>query len=111
MGKLFIVPIHVKRMEKSIMPDEMSGGYVSCYADGIDYADAVKKCLDALKADGLYPHEIMQPILELDLKDWSRHVAEQWPAQVESLPNQGEFESKIKAGKVIYGPIGSYVDL
>jgi hypothetical protein len=108
MEKIFIVPIHVKRMEKSIMPISISGGYVSCYAGGDNYQDAVKRCLDALMVDGLYPHEIIQPIGELAMEDWSRHVAEQWPAQVESLPHQAEFEATIREGKVVYGPIGLY---
>ena len=45
-------------MENSIMPDSMSDAYASCYAASANYEEAVKKVLEKLISDGLYPVEI-----------------------------------------------------
>ena len=57
MGHVFIIRVHVQRMENSIMPDSMSDAYASCYAASANYEEAVKKVLEKLISDGLYPVE------------------------------------------------------
>lgn len=106
--KVFIVPFHVKRMDESIMPPELAGAYVSCYASGRDYSEATERCLKRLVADGLHPIEILQPINEMKLEDWERHIKEVWSGYAASLPSQQEFEDAIKKDAVVYGPFGSY---
>jgi hypothetical protein len=108
LSKIFVVPFHVKRMEQSIMPSELSKAYVSCYAKGNDYAEVVEKSLKKLIADGLYPEEVLQPIFEMESEDWISHVREMWPDYAASLPTQSEFEDAILKGEVVYGPFGSY---
>ena len=44
MSYVFIIRIHVRRMENSIMPDSMSDAYASCYAASANYEEAVKRC-------------------------------------------------------------------
>ena len=61
MGHVFIIRVHVRRMENSIMPDSMSDAYASCYAASANYEEAVKKVLEKLISDGLYPVEILTP--------------------------------------------------
>ncbi|WP_218190542.1 hypothetical protein [Pseudomonas sp. NFACC24-1] len=90
------------------MPSDFSGAYVRCYVSGVDYVDASQKALRRLSDDGLYPVEILQPILEMSSEDWSEHIKEQWPDHFESLPTQFEFEEVIQNNKVVYGPFGSY---
>ncbi|PHV10067.1 hypothetical protein [Chitinimonas sp. BJB300] len=108
MTKVFIIPFHVRRLDISIMPAGFSGGYVSCYSPGNDYVEATKKALGKLAEDGLNPEEILQPIHEIDTKNWSRHISEQWPDQADSLLDQDEFEKEMASGHVVYGPFGSY---
>ncbi|WP_322026162.1 hypothetical protein [Burkholderia sp. BCC1977] len=108
MGKIFIIPFHVKRMEPSIMPSSLEGAYVSCYASGRDYAEAAEKCLTRLIEDGLHPEEILQPIHEMRMEDWAKHVNDVWKDQATSLPDQAAFEEAIEGGAVVYGPFGSY---
>ncbi|AUA56389.1 hypothetical protein CVS48_10270 [Achromobacter spanius] len=109
MEKVFIIPLHVTRMEDSVMPVNFSGAYVSCYASGVDYVEATKRVLARLLEDGLHPEEILQPIQQMDVNGWSQHVLEQWPHQAKSLPNQNEFNGLIEQGGVVYGPFGSYI--
>lgn len=106
--KVFVVPFHVKRMEKSIMPSDFSGAYVSCYAAGKDYVEATEKSLKKLTEDGLHPQEILQPIHEMNSENWTKHISEMWADHVDSLPTQAEFEEAIENDKVVYGPFGSY---
>ncbi|WP_206171190.1 hypothetical protein [Trinickia terrae] len=61
-----------------------------------------------LVADGLNPLEVLQPIHEMKLEDWARHVSEVWRDQADSLPDQAAFEEAIKSDAVVYGPFGSY---
>jgi hypothetical protein len=105
---VFIVPFHVKRAAESIMPENVTGAYVSCYAAADNYEIAVAKCLSALQTDGMRVEEILQPINAMSIADWSRHIAEQWPDQAGQMPSQQEFESSVRAGNVVYGPFGSY---
>ena len=42
MSHVFIIRVHVRRMENSIMPDSMSDAYASCYAASANYEEAVK---------------------------------------------------------------------
>ncbi|MBY6192140.1 hypothetical protein KUV22_17090 [Microbulbifer agarilyticus] len=106
--KVFIIPFHVKPLENSIMPPELGGAYVSCYATGETYVEATEKALQKLAEDGLHPEEILQPINEMLASDWSVHINEQWKDYVSNLPTQSEFEASIISGKVVYGPFGSY---
>ncbi len=106
--KVFIIPFHVSRMNVSIMPDNCSGAYVSCYSLGSNYIEATQKALIKLTEDGLHPEEILQPVHQIDIESWSQHKAESWPDQAGSLLSQAEFEDVIKNGGVIYGPFGSY---
>ena len=106
--KVFIVPFHVKPLENSIMPSDLSGAYVSCYAAGETYVEATESALKKLSEDGLHPEEILQPINEMQVSDWVVHINDQWKEYVGNLPNQSEFETTIASGKVVYGPFGSY---
>jgi hypothetical protein len=105
---VFIVPVHVKRAEKSIMPESISGAYVSCYTVSETYQFAVKKCLAALQSDGMYTEKILQPISMIRTADWEQHVLDQWPSYIGQMPNQSEFEAAMMCGDVVYGPFGSY---
>jgi hypothetical protein len=107
--KVFIIPFHVKRMSPSIMPMEFSEAYVSCYTSGENYVEATKKSLKTLLADGLHPHEVLQPIFEMDSANWIFHVLEKWPEYEDSLPNQADFERTISDDKVVYRPFGAHV--
>jgi hypothetical protein len=95
-------------MKKSIMPPEILGAYVSCYARGQSYVEATEKALKKLSEDGLYPEEILQPIYEINSSSWSQHVAEKWPDNVDGLLSQSDFEAAMQADRVIYGPFGAY---
>ena len=90
------------------MPTSFNGAYVSCYSSASDYVEATKKVLAKLSEDGLHPEEILPPIHEMDVEDWSLHISEQWPDQANSLLNQDEFEATMRNGGVVYGPFGSY---
>ena len=90
------------------MPIDYSGAYVSCYAPGSDYVEAVERILKKLALDGLHPEEILQPIHEMNSESWSQHVSEMWPDQASSLLDQVEFEDIMKNSGVVYGPLGSY---
>ncbi|WP_330959316.1 hypothetical protein [Photobacterium sp. 53610] len=106
--KVFIIPFHVKPLENSIMPPDLCGAYVSCYAAGETYIDATKSALRKLADDGLHPEEILQPIQEMQVSDWTVHINDLWEAYVSDLPGQSDFEKSIASGKVVYGPFGSY---
>lgn len=106
--KIFVVPFHVKRMEQSIMPPELSGAYVSCYTAGNDYVEATQKSLKKLSEDGLHPQEILQSIHEMNSENWTKHINEMWADHIASLLTQIEFEDAIKNDQVVYGPFGSY---
>jgi hypothetical protein len=108
LDNVFIVPFHVKRAPESIMPENVTGAYVSCYAAADSYEIAVERCLSVLQVDGMRVEEILQPINAMSIADWSRHIAEQWPDQVGKMPSQQEFESSVRGGSVVYGPFGSY---
>lgn len=108
MTKVFIIPFHVKRAADSILPPDASGAYVSCYAAGKDYVEAVQKALRQLGEDGLRAEEILEPVHEMKSESWARHVLETWADQAAGLPNQARFEAAMKDGEVIYGPIGTY---
>lgn len=108
MPKVFIIPVHVKRLENSLMPRELSGAYVSCYTSAEDYVEGAEKSLSKLKADGLYPEEILQPIQVMASELWSEHIKETWREFVTSLPDQLEFDELMLNGGVVYGPFASY---
>lgn len=108
MNSIFIVPFHVKRESESIMPENVAGAYVSCYAAAENYEIAVERCLSALRSDGMRVEEILQPINAMKVSDWSRHIEEQWPGYAGQMPSQKEFESSMTGGSVVYGPFGSY---
>ncbi|WP_459780524.1 hypothetical protein [Photobacterium sp. R1] len=92
--KVFIIPFHVKPLENSIMPPDLCGAYVSCYAAGETYIDATKSALRKLADDGLHPEEILQPIQEMQVSDWTVHINDLWEAYVSDLPGQSDFEKK-----------------
>lgn len=108
MSKVFIIPLHVKALKKSIMPQNLNGAYVSGYVKGESYIDAVEKVLKKLAKDGLHPEEILQPINELESSSWSEYIKESWLDYIDSFPDQDEFEETIKNGNVIYSPFASY---
>lgn len=89
------------------MPNSLKFGYIRCYVAGKDYLKATESALQRLLEDGLHPDEVLQPILEMDSKDWSEHIKDQWPDYVHLLPTQEEFSRAMAAGSVVYGPIGS----
>lgn len=90
------------------MPEGREGAYVSCYALADGYEIAVKNCLITLQNDGMRVEEILQPFNAMNISDWSKYIAEQWPALANQMPNQQDFESTVKGGGVVYGPFGSY---
>lgn len=108
MGHVFIIRVHVRRMENSIMPDSMSDAYASCYAASANYEEAVKKVLEKLISDSLYPVEILTPIAMLEASDWDVHVKEQWGIYAGEMPDQDEFMKRMNDGNVVYGPFGGY---
>jgi hypothetical protein len=108
LGKAFVIGFHVKPMENSIMPPNMGGAYVDCFSKGDGYEQATKKALEKLISDGLHPEEIIEPILELEVSEWSNYAKERWPSYIESVATQSEFEEAILSGGVIYGPFGAY---
>ena len=109
--KVFVIPFHVKHMNdgSSIMPSGFAGGYVNCYSPGEDYGEATERALKSLISNGIYPEEILQPIGEMDLENWSQHVSDKWPELKDSLHSQNEFESAMIRGEVVYGPFGMYM--
>ena len=107
-GKAFIIGFHVKPMENSIMPPELGGAYVDCFSKGYGYEEATKKALDKLISDGLHPEEILEPILELEISEWSTYAKDRWPNYIDSVATQSEFEETMLSGGVVYGPFGSY---
>jgi hypothetical protein len=108
MSKVFIIPFHVKALDNSIMPKELSGAYVSCFVSTTNYVDAVKKALTKLATDGLHPEEILEPISEIKLSSWEEYLKTTWPHNIKLLPNREEFEQSMKSGYVIYSPFASY---
>ena len=108
MNKVFIIPFHVKAQKNSIMPEDLGGAYVSCYAIGNSYVDATEKALNKLAEDGLYPEEILQPINQLELGSWEEYLKESWSEYIDEFPKQDEFEQAMHAGKIIYSPFASY---
>jgi hypothetical protein len=107
-ASVFIIPFHVKPAATSIMPANLLGAYVTCYAPNADFEQAARACMSALQADGLLVEEIMQPIHTMEMGQWTLHISEQWPDQANRLPNQTEFEATMNAGKVVYGPFAGY---
>lgn len=108
MSKVFIIPFHVRPIGNSIMPHGYTAAYVRCYASGSSYVEAVEKSLAKLSTDGLYPEEILQPIQEMDSKDWTMHINDMWPEHVDSLVDQASFEDIIERKGVVYGSFGAY---
>jgi len=108
MCEVFIVPFHVKRAENSIMPDTATGAYVSCYTQANDYKHAIESCVASLGIDGMRVEEILQPIHSMNASQWGLHILDQWPDQASQMPTQREFEAAMEAGKVLYGPFGTY---
>lgn len=102
--KVFVIPFRVARLPTSIMPPHLKSAYVSCYAAGESYVEPAERAMQRLLADGLQPEEVLQPINQMDSDDWIIHIRHQWPEYVESLPDQGEFDEAMRAGKVVYGP-------
>ena len=105
--KVFIIPVHVTHLDKSIMPTDFSEAYASCYATGVTYVDAAKIVLKRLSDDGLHPQKILQPVHEVNEDDWAEHVGEKWMQHAKSLPSQVEFIEAMRSNKVVYGPFGS----
>lgn len=108
MTTVYAVPFHVKRMENSIMPPNLTDAYVRCYAAGGDHLDATRRAFEKLASDGLYAAEIRHPILTIESTGWFEHIHCNWPEHESLLPTQNEFEDAIGRGKVVYGPFGSY---
>ena len=108
LGKAFIIGFHVKPMENSIMPPELGGAYVDCFSKGEGYEEATKKALEKLISDGLHPEEILEPILELEISEWSTYAKDRWPNYIDNVAPQSEFEETLLSGGVVYGPFGSY---
>jgi hypothetical protein len=44
----------------------------------------------------------------MNINDWSRHVAGNWPELAGSFLSQQDFESAMKRNEVVYGPFGMY---
>jgi hypothetical protein len=106
--KVYIIPFHVKGLAGSIMPEGLSGAYVSCYVGSNNYVDATRLALKKLADDGLHPEEILQPINEMEMSSWGDYLQTTWPDHLDSFPNSTEFELAIKSGRVIYSPFASY---
>ena len=108
MKKVFIIRFHVKALENSIMPSTVGGAYVSCFAKGVSYAEAMDVAIKKLTEDGLYPEEVLEPVHEMDLSSWAIYIEDEWPEYVNNLPSQLDFEKAIKLGEAVYGPFASY---
>ncbi|PAT32698.1 hypothetical protein CLI92_11155 [Vandammella animalimorsus] len=106
MNNVFIIRVHVRKMENSIMPGNMSDAYASCYTASTDYEEAVKRALKKLISDGLYPVEILAPIAMLKASEWGIHVKEQWGIYASEMPDQDEFMKRMDDDDVVYGPFG-----
>lgn len=90
------------------MPPGSAGAFVTCYAGGSGYEEAVRRCLAALTGDGRRPDEILQPINVMAASDWTAHVADRWPDHAAGLPDQATFEAQIDRGDPVYGPFGTF---
>jgi hypothetical protein len=108
LDEVFVIPFRVRPVGSSIMPPEYAGAYVNCYAAGSDYREAVEKALKRLSEDGLYPDEVLEPVLKMATEEWTQHISEQWPDYVAAMPDQVEFQKAINEGAVVYGPFGTY---
>lgn len=108
LGKVYIIRFHVKPMEKTIMPAELGGAYISCFSTGAGYEESMKKCIDKLTSDGLYPEEVLEPVHEIDISEWSNYANGQWPEYKDNIASQVEFEEKVLSGGVEYGPFAGY---
>ena len=108
LGKAYIIRFHVKPMEGTIMPPELGGAYISCFSIGEGYEESMKKCIDKLAVDGLYPEEVLDPVHEIEIADWTKYVDGEWPEYKNNLANQSEFEEKVLSGGVEYGPFAGY---
>lgn len=108
MSTVFVIPFRVSPAEKSIMPLDANGAFVSCYAKAKDFEVAAKLCVETLTNDGLRIEDILEPVHALDQSHWMQHISEQWPEHASDLPDQQEFDKKMNAGVVIYGPFGAF---
>ena len=108
MSKIYIIPFHVKGLAGSIMPEGLSGAYVTCYVASNNYLDATRLALKKLSDDGLHSEEILQPINEMEMSSWSEYLQTTWPDYIDSFPNSTDFDLAMKSGRVIYSPFASY---
>ena len=106
--KVFIIGFHVKPMENTIMPPDMDGAYVDCFCMGNTYEDAAKNSLDKLAKDGLYPEEVLESVLEMEIEQWSTYVKDRWPDYLDGILAQQDFETTVRSGGVVYGPFTGY---
>jgi len=107
-NQVYIIPVKGQPMAGASIIGGVSRAVVLCYAQAIDYEEAVKMCLSSLRDDGVYVNEILDSIFSMNVSEWSLHVMDQWPQQVSQLPSQAEFEAAMRNNEVIYGPFGVY---
>ena len=107
-GRAYVVGVYVKPTEHSKVLIELKGAYVDCFAMAASYDEAVGKALEQLKADGLQPVEVIEPIVEIGISDWTAYAESRWPNRNGAKVTQSEFESTVLAGGVVYGPFSAY---
>lgn len=100
--KVFIITSKVHALQKSIMPVS-SKAYVNCYTSGNDYEEAIKKVFEKFLIDGIHPDEILNPICEMPLEDWTIHIKEKYGDLAQRMLSQKDFETRILSNEVVYG--------
>lgn len=108
MTQVYAFTVHVTGTPGSIMPPELGGAYVRCYATGPDHEVAGRRIVAKLRADGLNVEEVRQQMLQFDASQWALHVKDNWPEYAADLASQAEFDEAMAEGRVVYGPFGGY---
>ncbi|WP_203294030.1 hypothetical protein [Maricaulis parjimensis] len=108
MKNVYIVMCKIRPISQSTMFGDLSGAYVSCYAQASSCEVAVEMCLESLRFDGMHVEEVSDQIHKMKASDWSLHLMDQWPLHVSQLPSQAEFEEFIYNNEVVYGPFGAF---
>ena len=108
MSQVFALSFHVTGTPGSIMPAELGGAHVRCYASGADYKVAGNRMVERLRTDGLRAEKVFEEMLQFDAGQWTAHVDDNWPEHAAGLADQAEFEQAMAEGRVVYGPFGGY---
>jgi len=105
---LYLVNIKAGRGSNGTLPSTLAGVYVSVYATAADDQAAVRLAQAKLAAKGFEFLAVQGPVGRLDLRDWSRHVAQSWPEFIDELPRQEELVVGLAEDRVYLGPFVGY---